>query len=216
MRLIRLFCENSFNIKELLFNVYFVDKKGKKSLYSSSKRPFPDVVYGDISKLSLADKDTIYSINKFLCTIDLSFPNSKFDSEKLESACFLYDQTYTASVLTLRFMAGVVGIESLMVNDGVKGDLSYRFSRNCAMLLSNNEDEYMDLKKKLSKIYDLRSKYVHCANVKKLDEIYTLEVRNILRNVIFKIVELNIDKKTLLDRIDLKGYIVWCNDLSTK
>lgn len=207
MRMIRLFSENSFNIYELLFNVFIVYENDDEKLYFNSKIPFPDVVYGNIPKLSLDNETCISDINDFIRNIQFSFLKSKFNLELLKKVCFLYDQTYTASVQTLRFMAGVIGIESLIVDDDSNGDLSYRFARNGAMLLSDNEDEYYDLKERLKRIYRLRSKYVHCGSVKNIDELSVIEVREILRKLIFKIIELNIDKKELLSKVEIKGYI---------
>ena len=204
MRLIRLFDNNCFNIKEALVNIVITDPQENGSSYFNSKRPFPDRIYGEIKKLNLPDKKSIERINSFLTNTKLDFPNSKFSPDLLSKACFLYDQTYTSPVLTLRFMTGVIGLETLLV-DG-KTELRYRLSRNCSMLLSENIDEYKKLLKRVKDIYDRRSEYVHNANIKKLNEEYVIDTRKILHDVIFKIIELNISQKELLEKLDLKGY----------
>lgn len=206
MRIVRLYSENSFNIKELLINTEVINKSTNKIIYNhNSKIPFPDRILGNINKLSLPNKDEIDSINSFISKIDLDFKNSKFSSKVLSSAAFLYDQSYTSPVTTLRFMVCVIGLESLLV-DG-NNELSYRLSRNCAMLLSSNTDEYLELLSKMKKIYKKRSDYVHNGVVKSLEEDEVVETRNILRNVIFKIIKKNVSQESLIKELDLKGYM---------
>ena len=76
------------------------------------------------------------------------------------------------------------------------------------MLLSDNVDEYKDLFFKMKKIYKKRSEYVHNGFLKELDEKEVTQVRNILRKVIFKIIEKNISKDQLLEELDIKGYSI--------
>ncbi len=206
MRIVRLYSENSFNIKELLINTEVINKSTNEVIYNhNSKIPFPDKIIGDIDKLTLPNKEKINSINSFISNIDLDFKDSNFSPKILSSVTFLYDQSYTSPVATLRFMVCVIGLESLLI-DG-NSELSYRLSRNCAMLLSTNSDEYLELLSKMKKIYKKRSDYVHNGMVKSLEENEVIETRNILRNVIFKIIEKNISQESLIKELDLKGYI---------
>ena len=69
------------------------------------------------------------------------------------------------------------------------------------MLLSTNSDEYLELLSKMKKIYKKRSDYVHNGMVKSLEENEVIETRNILRNVIFKIIEKNISQELENDGI---------------
>ena len=206
MRIVRLYSENGFNIKELLINTEVINESTNEVLYNhNSKIPFPDRIIGDIDKLTLSNKDEIDSINSFILKIDLDFRDSKFSSKILSSATFLYDQSYTSPVETLRFIVCVIGLESLLV-DG-NSELSYRLSRNCAMLLSSNSGEYLELLSKMKKIYKKRSDYVHNGIMKSLEEQDVVETRKILRNVIFKIIERNISQESLIKELDLKGYM---------
>lgn len=102
-------------------------------------------------------------------------------------------------------MVCIIGLESLLV-DG-NSELSYRLSRNCAMLLSNNSIEYAELYEKVRKLYNVRSEFVHTGFVKKLESNDVVMARGILRETIFKIIEKNVTKKQLLKELDLKGYI---------
>ena len=206
MRIIRLFSENGFNIKELLINAEVINQENDEIVLNhNSKIPLPDRIIGVTEKLSLSNSDKVIKINSFISKMDLRFKDSKFSPKILSSAAFLYDQSYTSPVVTLRFMVGVIGLESLLV-DG-NSELSYRLSRNCAMLLSSNLDEYLELLTKMKKIYKKRSDYVHNGIVKSLEEKEVIEVRSILRNVIFKIIEKNISQDLLIKELDLKGYM---------
>ena len=206
MRIIRLFSENGFNIKELLINAEVINQENEEIVLNhNSKIPLPDRIIGVTEKLSLSNSDKVIKINSFISKMDLRFKDSKFSPKILSSAAFLYDQSYTSPVVTLRFMVGVIGLESLLV-DG-NSELSYRLSRNCAMLLSSNLDEYLELLTKMKKIYKKRSDYVHNGIVKSLEEKEVIEVRSILRNVIFRIIEKNISQDLLIKELDLKGYM---------
>lgn len=206
MRIVRLYSENGFNIKELLINIRILNNSTDEELYNyDSKIPFPDRIIGNIGKLSLPNKNEINLINNYISKTNLDFKELNFSSKILSSAAFLYDQSYTAPVATLRFMVCVIGLESLLI-DG-KNELTYKLSRNCAMLLSSNSDEYLKLFSKMRKIYEKRSDYVHNGMVKNLEETEVVETRNILRNVIFKIIEKNISKESLIKELDLKGYL---------
>lgn len=205
MRIIRLYCENGFNIKELLVNTNII-KDGKSIYYHNSKIPFPDRVSSEIKKLNLINDQEISNINNFIQKMDFKFSSSQFKPELLTSACFLYDQSYYAPVETLKFMVCIIGLESLLV-DG-NAELSYRLSRNCAMLLSNNSEEYTKLYEKVRKLYNIRSEFVHVGFVKKLESDDVIIARDILRKTIFKVIEKNVAKKQLLKELDLKGYII--------
>lgn len=206
MRTIRLYSENGFNIKELLINSEVIEQSSQEIILNhNSKIPFPDRIIGKIEKLKLTDLNEIKKINNFIAKTSLDFETSKFSSKILSSAAFLYDQSYTAPVVTLRFMVCVIGLESLLV-DG-NSELSYRLSRNCAMLLSTNVDEYLKLFTRMKVIYKKRSDYVHNGLVKNLEDNDVVDVREILRNVIFKIIDKNVSQEELIKELDLKGYL---------
>lgn len=199
MRLVRLYSENGFNIKEMLFNCYIINGCERNS-YLTSKIPFPDKIHSEIKKLHIENKN---EINMFICSFNTD--NLNYSKNLLDKALFLYDQSYYAPVLTLRFMTCIIGLETLLV-DG-NNELSYKLSRNCSMLLSNNIDEYKEISAKVKKMYDKRSKYVHNADVKNLSFQDELDARDILRRTIRKVCLSNTEKSKLLKQLDLKGYI---------
>lgn len=59
----------------------------------------------------------------------------------------------------------------------------------------------------MKKIYKKRSDYVHNGVVKSLEEDEVVETRNILRNVIFKIIKKNVSQESLIKELDIKGYM---------
>lgn len=205
MRAIRLYNENGYNIKELLINTKFIYENNDKITYNS-RIPFPDRLPITITKLSLKNEHEIKCINEYLEKFDFEFKTSQYKPEILESACSLYDQSYYAPVDTLKFMVCVIGLESLLVDGNT--ELSYRLSRNCAMLLSDNIEQYNKLFLKTKEIYNKRSQFVHTGKIKNFTADDILDARSMLRKVIFKIIELNERKEDLLKKLDLKGYIM--------
>ncbi len=203
MRIIRLYNENGFNIKELLIDISVIEN-GEKSYSINSKIPFPDKILNDTAKLKILNSEEAVKINNFIRKTNLNFIEYKFNPELLSSACFLYDQSYYAPVKTIRFMVCIIGLESLLVNSNT--ELSYRLSRNCAMLLSNDAKEYIELYKKIHELYNKRSKFVHTGVEKNLENIDIIMARNILRKTIFKIMEKNVSKEQLMQELELKGY----------
>lgn len=205
MRHIRLFSENCFNIKELLFKCTVKNIDDKIIIPEvESKIPLPDRILDNIEKLHIENDLEASKLNDFIKNIENDILSSAFSSKILSQACFLYDQSYTATIDTLRFMVCVIGLESILLNGKV--ELSYKFSRNGAMLLSNSAEEYWELSKKLKDIYDKRSSYVHTGSVKKLKKEDIVYSRDILRKVIFKVLDKNMSQEDLLKDLEVKGY----------
>ena len=205
IKVIRLFSDNSFNINEVFTSIKVYN--GKKIVLPTiiSRYPLSEKILGCYNKLSLTDDKDANRINKFIKNIDLKSFENKYEKNSLKNALFLYDQTYTAPTSSLRFMVGVIAIESLMIDKDDRGELTYKFYRNTAMLLSNNILEYEKLKTKLKKIYKYRSQFVHNGFVEEVDYKIIKDVRDILRNIIFKLNKLDIDKNELLKQLEIKG-----------
>lgn len=206
MRYIRLFSENCFNIKELLIKSSIVNLDDDIELIENinSKIPLPDRIFENIAKLHIENEVEKNKINNFIKNIDKKISSSNFSPKILNQACFLYDQSYTSPIETLRFIVCVIGLESILVDR--KAELVYRFSRNGAMLLSNTAEEYWEFSKILKDIYNKRSAYVHTGDIKDLKSDDITQAKEILRKVIFKILSKNISKEELLKELELKGY----------
>lgn len=206
MRYIRLFSENCFNIKELLIRskIETLDDNIELIENINSKIPLPDKITGNIAKLHIENKIEAENLNNFIRKTEAEISSLNFSPDLLKQACFLYDQSYTSPVDTMKFMACVIGMESILV-DG-KSELSYRFSRNGAMLLSNDAEEYWKFSKMLKEIYNKRSTYVHTGNLKKLNSDDIIQARQILRKIILKVLSKNISKDELLKELEVKGF----------
>lgn len=206
MRHIRLFSENCFNIKELLFKCDVVNLDDKSQIISNinSKIPLPDKILDNISKLHIENDAKSQKINNFIKTIDTQISSSNFSPEIIKQACFLYDQSYTAPVETLRFMVCVIAMESILVKGNL--ELSYRFSRNGAMLLSNNVEEYWQYSNIFKEIYKKRSNYVHTGKLDNLHLENIVQTREVLRNIILNVLSKNKSKDDLLNELEVKGF----------
>lgn len=207
MRNIRLFSDNCFNIKEILFTYKVIDCKNNNILFDNiqNKIPLPDRINIDIPNLSIKSKEIAKEINSYLLTIDEKRLESNFSNRILNQVCFLYDQSYTAPTDTIKFMVCVIGMESILV-DG-KTELSYRFARNGSMLLSKSSVEYWELTKTFKDIYNKRSQYVHTGILTKLTDEDISKARELLRKIIFIILDENKSKEDLLKMLEIKGFV---------
>ena len=206
MKSIRLFSENGFNIKELLIRskIKNIDDNIEIPGEFDNKIQLPDKITENIAKLHINDNIESQKLNDFIIKIGDKISSSNFSPDILRQACFLYDQSYTSPVETIRFMTCIIGIESILL-DG-KLELSYRFSRNGAMLLSNNEEEYWKYSKILKEVYNKRSTYVHTGKLNGLKPEDIIQAREILRKVILEVISKNKTKNELLKELEVKGY----------
>lgn len=206
MRHIRLFSENCFNIKELLFKCDVINLEDNTQIISNinSKISLPDKILDNISKLHIESEAKSQEINNFIKNIDTKISSSNFSPEIIKLACFLYDQSYTAPVETLRFMVCVIAMESILVKGNL--ELSYRFSRNGAMLLSNNVEEYWQFSNIFKEIYKRRSNYVHTGKLDNLHLENIIQARDVLRNIILSVLSKNKSKDDLLRELEVKGF----------
>ena len=205
MRLIRFYSDNSFNIKEVFIIITIYDNKKIVLPTIYSRYPFNEKISDSQGKLSLSNNIEANRLNRFINNFDFNKIKRCYEKDLLTNAFYLYDQTYSAPTVSLRFMVGVIAIESLMIDKNDKGDLTYRFYRNTSMLLSKNIFEYNEYKSKLKNIYNYRSRYVHNGFVEDIDQELVKDVRDILREILKKIIKLNISKKELLLKLEIKG-----------
>lgn len=208
MRAARIFKENGIHIKEILIesiiNKKFDNTKREVLRYERRDKIPLFNISGNVEKLTLKDEKEIKKLNRFIKNFDLSFNGNKFDNKILIRASCLYDESYISTVDTLQFMVCVIGLESLLV-DG-KSEITYKFSRNYAMLISKNKEEYEEYKITAKNIYKKRSEYVHNGMIKKLTLQDICEARQMLRKTIFAILRINKSKEEIMRLLDLKGY----------
>lgn len=93
-------------------------------------------------------------------------------------------------------------------------EITYQISRGTALLLSTSVEEMLQIYKRMKKLYEARSKYVHSG--KPIDHNHLFELREIVRKVLLKIAELGYHTKEkkfdeLREKILLGGYHSFAN-----
>jgi hypothetical protein len=118
-----------------------------------------------------------------------------------------FEESYNVLNPSLSFLSLMVASEVLF-NPG-SGEISYRISRNFAVLLGTTLEEANQIQKKIKKLYNIRSKLVHAGhNVSPIagEEDYTLTLRHYVRESIKRIISMDISKEDLLEYLNSKGF----------
>lgn len=200
LRLMRLYTDNYIKIKELYIKTN-CSVDGRDFSYVSII-PFPDYIRDDSPKMIL-DTKKAKKLNKFMKEFDLDFSKLKYSKDLLTHAAYLLDQSYYANTDALKFTTCIIGLESLLLGDNIS--ISYKLKRNLAILLSKNRREYYYYGDLIKDLYNKRSRFVHDGEVEPIQTEDIEASRDLLRKVIFKIVELNMKKSDLLKYLDEKG-----------
>lgn len=128
-----------------------------------------------------------------------------FDYLKLAHENF--ELSYTVHNPSLSFLSLMIASEVLF-NPG-SGDITYRISRNFAVLLGNSVDDAKRIQKEIKELYKKRSSLVHSGKeiwifVGEDDDVS--KIRNYVRESIKKIIPMNLPKDDLLDLLNSKGF----------
>lgn len=201
LRLLRLYNDNYIKIKELYIKTTCkIDDKPEFNHISLI--PFDIKIEDDSPKMFL-NSSTAKSINKFISDFDLNFAKTNFNKELLIQAVYLLDQSYYAHTNAMRFLTCIIGLEALLLKDN--NNITDKLRRNIAVLLSNNKSDFYYYSDTIRDLYDKRSRFIHDGNVSLIDNQQIELARDILRKVIFKIVELDMSKSNLLKYLDERG-----------
>ena len=129
----------------------------------------------------------------------------KFDYLKMAHENF--ELSYTVSNPSLSFLSLMIASEVLF-NPG-SGDITYRISRNFAVLLGSSVEDAKQIQKEIIKLYKKRSSLVHSGKEIVIfvgEEDYVLKIRYYVRESIKKIIPMNLSKDDLLNLLNSKGF----------
>lgn len=195
LRLLRLFKEG--NIYTPFWCVYSINDEILTVLLAGGGTSI--IQYQDLFHL---DNSEIENAQKFLDTTEMPL---KFDYLKLAHENF--ELSYTVPNPSLSFLSLMIASEVLF-NPG-SGDITYRISRNFAVLLGNSIENAKHIQKEISELYRKRSSLIHSG--KEIvnfvgEENYVLKIRYYIRESIKKIISMNLSKDDLLDFLNSKGF----------
>jgi len=141
------------------------------------------------------DLDAIIDLFKFKLPFKVKEINLAFDN---------YEDSFETDNRSLSFLSLMMAMESLF-NLG-RGELRYRISRNCAVLLGKDLDDSIEIFKDIKEIYDTRSDLVHSGVSKKLNDDMVFRLKKYVRHSIIAMLYLNESKKVILAKLNLLGF----------
>jgi hypothetical protein len=195
LQLLRLFKEG--NIYNPFWCVYsLIDEKPTVLLAGGGTS---SIQYQNLYHL---DDSEMENVKKFLEVTEMPL---KFDYLKMAHENF--ELSYMVSNPSLSFLSLMIASEVLL-NPG-SGEITYRISRNFAVLLGRSIENAKQIQKEISKLYKKRSSLVHSG--KEIEnfvdeENYVLNIRYYVREAVKKIIEMDLSKDELLDFLNSKGF----------
>ena len=123
-----------------------------------------------------------------------------------------FELSYEVGNTCLSFLALMVGLEALL-NPGEQ-ELTYRISRNAAVLLGKKDNNSKDIFDEIKKLYSKRSKIVHTGKSDIINGEDLFKLRKYIRYSIKEINKIGKTGKELWDLLNSRGFSEkpWEND----
>lgn len=154
--------------------------------YSHSSRLLYTLNHEEIPKLQDFLKSTRMPFRDY---IQLAFDN--------------FELSYEIHVGNVAFLSLMNGLEALFNPGG--GEITYKLSRNCAVLLGKNKQEATEIFRNVKELYDLRSSIVHGAK-RNVEEGKLNNLRGYLRESIKRLIKINKPKEKILDTLNKSAF----------
>ena len=187
IRLMRLFKEGNICIP--LEYYYFIDYDTPK-LFMGDDRG----LYVSPAPYTLKSSD-ILGLQEFIQNTKLPFKRSF-----LQLAFESFELSYQIHDRNLSFLSLMISLETLF-NSG-RQKLSYRISRNTAVLLGKEKEDSETIFSDIKDLYDKRSKIVHTGNSNIVDQDDLLKLRHYVRESIKEINKIDKNKDEFLKMLD--------------
>jgi hypothetical protein len=190
IRLIRLYKEGNIRIPK---TYYYLIENGIPEAYmtKSTTKSISMAPY----HLEESELDNLY---KFLKETKLPF-KKPFLSLAFEN----FEKSYEISNQALSYLSSMISLEVLL-NPGIT-EVTYRISRNLAVLLGRDVEESLKIFEDMQKLYKKRSSIVHSGKSDVTNEEMNL-IRNYVRESIKKIYYIGKEKKEILNQLDSAGF----------
>ena len=189
IRLMRLFKEGNIGMP---LQYYFL-KDPLTSLLQSSEQAY----ISSRSCYSLSDVE-IDQLQNFLEKTNLPFKH-----KYIQLAFENFELSYKVDSPQLAFLTLMNGLEASF--NPVRGEIIYRLSRNCAVLLGKNKQDADEIYRNVKNLYDLRSSIVHGGKVN-VEGGKIFELRGYLRESIKKLYILDKPKEEVLKNLNESGF----------
>lgn len=146
----------------------------------------------------ISDED-IEELQTFITEVILPLPH-----EYIQLTYDIYHKTYEIIDVNLSFLVCMIGIELLLNPSNY--EVTYRISRNTAVLIGKDRENAIDIFKMMKKLYGLRSRIVHgnLLKAENKDELHLL--RYYLSEAIKQVIKLNKKRDELLSELNILGF----------
>jgi hypothetical protein len=191
IQLMRLFREG--NICMPLAYYFFMDYNTPQLVMSEGTN-----LYISTEIYTLEDSE-IPDLQRFIINTKLPF-NEPF----LQLAFENFELSYQTHNLNLSFLSLMISLETLLSPGG--SELTYKISRNAAVLLGKEKDESEVIFSEIKKLYKLRSKIVHGEKSNIINTEVLLKLRHYIRESIKEINKVGKSKDELLDILNSCGF----------
>lgn len=193
IRLMRLFKEG--NICMPLRYYYFIDNGIPKSF----TRTETHLHISPEPKYTLEDSE-ISDLDKFIQDTKLPFAEPL-----LQLAFENFELSYQTHDMNLSFLSLMISLEILFHPSG-QGELTYRISRNAAVLLGKDKKDSKEIKGNVKELYSKRSAIVHAGKSNSMNKEDLLKLRHYVRESIKEFNKIGKSKGEVLDLLDSLGF----------
>lgn len=115
-----------------------------------------------------------------------------------------FERSYEVHDVDLAYLSLMIGLEAILNPGG--SELSYRISRNAAVLLGRDCAQAKGIFKEVKQLYEKRSRLVHTGKRSVLDESDVKSLRHYLREAIKEAHRTGMTKKQLMDMLNESGF----------
>lgn len=192
LRKTRLFKEGNIHMP---FKFYYF----RENSNSFSGGKWGSITYDFSREIFKIEDSEIEELKSFLNNFGIPFKKNF-----LELAFENYELSYQINNINLQFLTLMNGLEALF-HPSNEGELTYRISRNVAVLLGENENKALDIQKEMKDLYRKRSKIVHTGKSDVSNEDL-LKLRHYARESIKEIYKINKSKDEILKLLNLNGF----------
>lgn len=188
-RLMKLFKEGNINMP---LKYYFTkDPLSPFMRFESSRYCYREPFSLDKKEL----KDLHYFLNKYTLPFSLNYVQLAFEN---------FELSYEILNQTIAFLVLMNGLEALL-NPG-EGEITYRISRNCAVLLGSDVESSRKIYGDVKYLYGLRCAIVHLAKKVRIEKDELKRLRGYVREALRAMLNINKDKGKALEILNQMGF----------
>ena len=193
LTLMRLFKEGHLFMPER----YYFFEDDESAIYSVKTGMGKYFIRGTTYSL---EKSELQDLQTFIQSIKLPFiePSLRIAHQNFEMAYSIYYKH-------LSFLALMMSMESLFNLPG-QGELTYRISRNTAVLIGKDKDDSKNIWKKMKKLYGKRCEIVHKGKSNAVTEDDIKELRDYVIRSIKEFYKIGKSKKVILEMLNSCGF----------